>query len=347
MATPTMTVSHRSYLSTLFLALLLAFLAHHILVAMNGDDLRRSILADLYVLDGKPHWRVFQNRLLGPFVERMLMRAAPVPDFGRVLFDLVWFGAAFFLAGRLGWLLVGRQAGAVAAMLTFAVGLTGLFAHDWFFAWDVVGPALFMAFALLVALEAKPAWFVALFAVAIWNRDDALFIALFLIVQPVIDWWRGRPGSIFAWAQVAAGLVCAVCGVVLIVALRRYLLVEETGPRLFGYTPDRTQFFHWALRSNFGYLLHRMPLGALGLPAFVLLPPLVITGACIWLARAGRGRYFHYALVNLAMVVATLMFGTIREPRIWVDLLPAVVVATTVALARADQAGGGRRSAEG
>jgi hypothetical protein len=335
-------------LSTAVLAVLLAFVSHHVLAVMNGDDLRRSILADLYVLDGKPHWRVFQNRLLGPVLVRTLMGAAPAPDLGYVLFDLICFGAALFLAGYLGLRVIPNRAGTVTAMLVLAVGLTALFAHHWFFAWDVVGPVLFMTFALLVVTEAKLVWFVALFAVAIWNRDDALFIALFLIVQPIVDWWRNRASARhFAWGTVVAGLSCLVCGMVLIEVLREVLLVEETGPRMFGFTPERTELFHWALAGNLDYLIHHMPPGAMNLPAYVLLPPAIIAAACLWLTRAKGEMFVAYGLVGLAMAAATLVFGNIREVRIWVDLLPPVVVATMLALARADQAGSGQRSRYG
>jgi hypothetical protein len=335
-------------LATVVLAVLLAFVVHHILAVTNGDDLRRSILADLYVLDGKPHWRVFQNRLLGPFLARTLMDAVPAPDFGYVVFDLICFGGALFLSGLLGARLVATRAGAVAAMLTLAVGVTALFAHDWFFAWDVVGPTLFMAFALLVVMEAKPIWFAALFALAIWNRDDALFIALFRIVQPIVDWWRDRDATRhFAWSTVAAGFACLICGIVLIEVLREYLLVKETGPRLFGYTPERTEFFHWALRRNLGYVIHRMPVVALSLPAFILLPPTVIAGACLWLTRARGRMFFAYGIVGLATAVVTLLFSDIREARVWVDLLPPLGLATMLALAHLDQAGCGQRSRYG
>jgi hypothetical protein len=49
-------------------------------------------------------------------------------------------------------------------------------------------------------------------------------------------------------------------------------------------------------------------------------------------------RFLGYALINLAMVLATLMFGHTPETRQWSDSLPAVVLAASFMLARVDRA---------
>lgn len=325
------------------LVLVLAIVIHHVRVMVFGDDLRRAILSDLFLLDGKPQWRLFQSRLLGPFAERGFMHATSKSDLGYIVFDLVGFGAALILAWRVGASVVRSRAGALAAMLTMALGVVALFAPDWFFGWDVLGPAFFMAFAWLVVIDAKPIWIAMLFSVAIWNREDALFIALFMVVQPVAEWWCARAGPArppIDWRRVALGMACIAGGMVLITVLRRLLLVHETGPDLFGARqPTFTLFFQWNVPRNLDFLHHGIVWTDLEMPGFVGLPPVVIVAACVYLARAPHGRFLGYALINLAMTLATLMFGFTPELRQWVDLLPVVVVATSVALARADQSG--------
>ncbi len=56
-------------------------------------------------------------------------------------------------------------------------------------------------------------------------------------------------------------------------------------------------------------------------------------------------RYLSYALINLAMVAATLAFGLLTEMRVWVDLSLPVVLAMAVALASADAHSAHNRSA--
>jgi hypothetical protein len=124
----------------------------------------------------------------------------------------------------------------------------------------------------------------------------------------------------------------------LMVTLRHVLLVEEMGIKMWGRPPHQNQFFRLVLFDNLDWALHKTDLAALRMPAFVLVPPLAAFAACCWLARAAGGRYLSYALVNLALTASTLTFGLMNEIRVWVDLLPVVVMATCVALARADAA---------
>jgi hypothetical protein len=322
------------------LVLLLAVVLHHVLVTVYSEQLGRSIMASLSILDGRPHWRYFQSRLLGPIAITLFRDAAPVPDLGYVVFDLTGFGVALVLAWRMGRRVVGSTAGALATMLTMTVALVSLFKPNWFYSWDVLGLPIFMIFALLVNAGAKWTWIVLLFAVGIWNREDALFIALFLMSQPFIDWWwtRGNPTRPrFAWGQVAAGLTCFAGGMVLVMTLRRLLLVHETGPAMFGSQSSHMELFDWNLVSNFGYLWRAVGSMVVEMPGFAALPPVAVAISCVYLVHVSARRYLGYALINLAMVLATLMFGLVSEMRIWVDLLPPVVLATAVALARSDE----------
>jgi hypothetical protein len=323
----------------LLLGLLLAIILHHTLMMVYGEKIRGSIMTSLELLDGRPHWRVFQNRVLGPLIARTLMRTVREPDIGYILFHLICFGTGLILAWRTGLRVAASHAGALVTMLTFALGLASLFMGEWFYPWDVSGAAIFMGFAWLVASGASYVWIAALFAVAIWNRDDALFIALFLIVEPVARWWRNRNGPAampIDWRPIALGFACIVAGVVLIEMLRRLLLVEELGLKLWGPPPDTNQFFRWTLVYNIKYVLRDMSFTSLDMPVFVLLPPVAAIGSCCYLAFASGGRYLGCALVNLALSAATLMFGLIHEIRIWVDMVPVVVLAAAVALAPSD-----------
>jgi hypothetical protein len=131
-------------------------------------------------------------------------------------------------------------------------------------------------------------------------------------------------------------VVCIAGGLVLVTVMRRVLLVHEVGPDLFGPQPNFTSFFQWNVPRNIDFIRHGIDWTALEMPGFVVLPPLIVVTACAYLAAAQRGRYLGYASVNLAMVLATLMFGYTPEMRQWVDMLPAVVLATSVALADTD-----------
>ena len=330
----------RAWLSIVVVGLLLAVVIHHVRVMVFTDNLHRVILSDMSLLDGKPQWRIFQSRLLGPSLANVLMREAS-PDLGYVVFDLIGFGAAGVMAWRIGAEIVGSRAGALAATLCLGLGIVALFVPDWCYAWDVLGPAFFMIFAYLVVTDAKPLSFALLFAVAIWNREDALFMALYLIVQPVLDWGADRERrqrTPLDWQRIATGVICFAAGMILISTLRGLLMVRELGPDLYGERIPVTSFFHWNVLRNLDVVPHYIRWTAMEMPAFVMLPPLAVIAACIYLGRVAELRYAGYALVNLGMVLATALFGFTPELRQWVDSLPAIVLAVSFALARADAA---------
>jgi hypothetical protein len=76
---------------TILLVLLLAVVIRHVRVVIFEDDLRRSILSDQYLLDGKPQWRLFQSGLPGPIVARTFVGATRYSDLGYTVFDLIGF----------------------------------------------------------------------------------------------------------------------------------------------------------------------------------------------------------------------------------------------------------------
>jgi hypothetical protein len=230
---------------------------------------RHSIDAGLELLNGRPHWRIFQNRVLGPFVARALMRVAPSPDIGYLTFQLTGIAGGLILAWFTGFRVAVSITAALASMPTLAFGLASLFSGDWFHPWDVAGLPIFMDFAWLVAARANLFWIVALFAVAIWNRDDALFIALFLVVEPIVNWYRSRnaPARVrLDWRSVTLGFACVIAGVLLIMTLRHFLLIEELGLRYWGQPRDTNTFFRWTLVFNVEYFWSDLSLTALDAP---------------------------------------------------------------------------------
>jgi hypothetical protein len=328
----------RAWLSIVLVGLLVAVVIHHVRVMVFTNNLHRVILSDMSLLDGKPQWRIFQSRLLGPSLANVMMREAS-PDLGYTVFDLLGFGAAGVMAWRIGAVIVGSRAGALAATLCLALGFVALFVPDWFYAWDVLGPAFFMIFAYLVVTDAKSLSFALLFAVAIWNREDALFMALYLIVQPVLDWWAARQRrqrTPLDWRRVTTGVIGITSGMIMISTLRSMLMVHELGPDLYGQNVPMTSFFHWNVLINLDVVLHHIRWTAMEMPAFMMLPPLAVIAACVYLGRVAEPRYTGYALVNLGMALATMLFGFTPELRQWVDSLPAIVLAVCFALARAD-----------
>jgi hypothetical protein len=84
------------------------------------------------------------------------------------------------LAGLLAWRL-GGAGGLGILHACFAV-----WASPWFAPWDMLEPAVFLAFAVLVVEGWDWYWFVALFGVAIFNLQSAMFIAGWMVLEGVL-----------------------------------------------------------------------------------------------------------------------------------------------------------------
>jgi hypothetical protein len=158
-------------------ALLCAMAQFRLIMMVQGRHYGDSIKATQGVIDGMPHWRAFQSRLLGPWL---------VDGLHRLLGDLVTAHVSYeigmsTLAGWLMLRLMNRLHGPQAAWGAFLV-LQLLFAfllHPlWLYAWDNASIVLFVLFTYFVMTDKTRRWFVALFAVAIFNRESALYIAL-------------------------------------------------------------------------------------------------------------------------------------------------------------------------
>src|SRR5262249_54799888 len=100
----------------------------------------------------------------------------------------------------------------------------------WLFSWDFIDIIIFILFVDLVLSEASLRWVIGLFAVAIWNRDSAIFIALWLILDPLVRLLYRRqyklPSAHLDWRPMLAGVICIVAGFLTVQLLKRNLLVE-------------------------------------------------------------------------------------------------------------------------
>ncbi len=129
------------------------------------------------VLVWQPIWPVYRSRLLAPSLLRLLGDTVTA-------YLLLTF-IALAIGGWLSWQLSGLV-GLAIFHAAFALLLGPLF-----YPWDVLEPVLFMAFVSLVAGTRSPWWFVALFAVTIFNRQPALFMAAWMVTDPLCRWKLG------------------------------------------------------------------------------------------------------------------------------------------------------------
>ena len=168
------------------LAGIVALVQMRILVLMFGPQYKLSVDAAAGVLRGEPHWRVYQNRLLGPWLVQVASHVFDTFLDAHVFCSVVLLGVSGFVVL---WQLsrihadTGRT---LAGYFAFALLVVCCFQRPWFYIWDCVDLLIFVLFNAFVVRQRSWRWFAALFAVAILNREGAYFIALWMIVDPLV-----------------------------------------------------------------------------------------------------------------------------------------------------------------
>ncbi len=299
-----------------------------VMVVFDRASYLQSVDASFGVTTGHPVWKTFQGRVLAPYIIKAMAFGSPAYYVtAHVAFQIIAVAVAAFLSWRLGRKLGGSDHGGIFALALFVMSFVALLRPPCLYSWDFVDLIVFTLFIDFVLSNRPLVWFIGLFAVAAWNRDSANFIALWLIVEPLLraarQRWRDGIMPALDWRRMLAGVLCIAAGLALAELLRRNLLIEEMAPKYFPDNPVVAGYrYNFVLPINIEYLRH-----SLFSPTSLLV--LGFLGTTVWLgaalARRDPQRQLPLFAVELALIVAMLGFGIIYEPRIFVPLIPFFV----------------------
>lgn len=316
------------------LASLLAALAQFRMIGrVIGVQYQDSIAATRGVLDGLPHWQVFQSRVFGPWIVDMLTGLIGSFETAHMLYTIT----AYFLAGLAMLVVAHRHYGAKSAwigFLSFQALCLILINSRWHYIWDGGELLTFTLFCHFVLAGKDWRWLAGLFALSVLNRESAFFIAAWMVLDPlltaVLD--KSRPRS----PMIIAGLACLAAGAALTQFLRTTLLKRETGPDLFGMPELAGRSFHPHIQLNIDYLLDAFlhPTQEFNIVIVILLVlPLPLT--VLLFRRLGR-RYLSLGLVHGLIVLSLPIVGVLSETRVLFDLAPFMALGFA-ALCREDE----------
>ena len=240
-------------------------------------------------------WSGYRSRLLAP---------ALIHAFGGDLraFLIVTF-IGLFIGGYLSWRLANGPGGLGIYHAVFA-----LMANPWFSPWDIFEPVIFTAFVLLVVEEKSARWFIALFAVAIFNLQSAMFIALYMFISR---------------KMVLEGVICAMLGLVVMYALQHSELPKFG---LAGFGDDiSTDYFRTTLYGNLFDIATGRAVGG----GFDWLPPGILLSIIIAGVAVILEGYPALGVTFLIMLAATLTFALVTETRVFLGFIGLFTLAAT------------------
>ncbi len=321
-------MSRQVHLRYALLALAVALVQFRVVALMFDRLYRMSAEAAWGVLIGEPHWRIYQSRLLGPYLVRAADTVFETFLDAHVFVTVTLLAVAGFLVLVLLDRLLNDRVKVLAGYLVFAFLTTSLLQRPWLYVWDVLDLLVFVVFNYFVLSARDLRWFAALYVVALFNRESAFYIAGWMILEPAVQWWLGRSGKSRRapdWRMLATGVVLLGGGMAIVEALRGALLVREVGPSIVGEVAGAGPRFHLMLADNLDRLATSLTSFNYAMSFLVPLGMLLFVVFAVQVARRDPERNLANALIHLALLVSLLVFGIVFETRVYLALVPFVV----------------------
>ncbi|MDZ5648556.1 hypothetical protein [Nitrospirillum sp. BR 11828] len=296
--------------------------------------LLQNLQAEVGVLHGYPHWRFFQSRVLAPVLEHLIeLMGVPLTNAHATvaIFGLTGAGLALFYAAQAagGPDSKGRQK-AWTALLAMHVLFAALMAKPWLYIWDFVLLLTTAVFYLLVLTRA-PWWaFLALLGVACFNHESAVFIGGYMVAKALVDAWVEKRRPDLRW--LGAGVGGSVAAFAIIETLRRTLLKEEVGWKLFKEIQKSSSttfdgYFHIQVGENFGQFYDWITDPSLSLELLIPVYLAIVLGMTALMVMRHGPRALALAAFVGVQVVAVLALGLTNETRTLLHLAPFVALA--------------------
>lgn len=322
------------------IALVFALIQNHIIsLEFKLSGYSASVNIAFGVVTGHPYSKEYQSRVLGPYIVLAISKITHSYLNAHFIFGFIAMTVAGYLSWQLGLRIGGDIKSSMVAFLALQFGFCYLLSPPWLYTWDYLGLVIFLVFLLMVVDQKSWQWFLGLFVLAILNRESGEFIAVWMILDPFAKALFTRSGverRIVNWRMVIAGFCCLISGIVVVEFLRAHLMIEEMAPLLDpGSRGHQTGLGELLLqmRANMDLIRGALHTVRNGFEAPMLIFPLAAIYYSIWLALREPKRWLGISLVMLANLVAIFLVGNVLETRIYLELLPFVVLGILISTA--------------
>ena len=226
---------------------------------INWDDL---IAASQGVLDGRPHWKAYQNRLLMPFIisqfEYMMSQ--------KNAFLFVYFVGIFI--HNLTFLICFSKIFSctiVSVAIIFWSFLFILHQNYWFYPWDIFDISLYLLIWYILYSKNYVNFLLIIFPLALLNRESALFLPIAYWLVKIKFKNEADLKSLFftIWSHIWSkttliSIIFVIAGVVWTLFIRDYLFIERSvqydGKIMSLVDVDDTR--HHLIGNHFNFLMN-------------------------------------------------------------------------------------------
>ncbi len=305
--------------------LLLALFTYRVLHFLHLPHLESLANVSYQPITGHPYWRAFQNRLLGAAALQGISKILNIPLLAAFkLFSLGMltfiFVSAYLLFDKLE---IPKHRKSIL-LGAFAFLFLVLQDQRWLLAWDFIDVAVFLF--LFYGIFKRKGWkyFILLFIVGITNRESALFISLWLIIDSIkvdireikITGWNLRKG----WA----GMLSMIGGVIYTWWIRQTLFIESHAQHV-GRDMDHAMVSnHWNLPANLEAFLENIVYLQLDVVGTVFAAIILIF--IVRNVRKMDETAIKASLLITGMILSIWLFGLINELRQYLMLIPTFLL---------------------
>lgn len=288
------------------MCIVLGYLEFRIIWCIQVPNAITIVNETLSVLSGNPFWRAYQNRLMSGFIIQQISTVFSITDIRAYqvvgLFMCSISNIAAYHAFKK----------SLHNVMYFIVAFIFLQSGREFYAWDYFDLLFFTLLALGISQRKSIFYFTVLFFAAIFNRESALFIPLWLVID-------GSFGTT-NWKKILFGICLILCGVFIVTFLREHLFIASHMERIG--VDESHQFFgnHFCLTDNILSLSHDKIFYDFDFMKYI------VAGFIFWIVlRTWKDATIqHYKIVVfiISLIASNVCFALINETRVWFTLIP-------------------------
>ena len=241
-------------LSSFASIIFISFLTASIFAKLHTSKYNALVEAARGVLKHKPHWIAYQNRLLAPYsVYGISLFGISFEEAIMVFYILAIVAQSVILYILLLKSTKNDRPLSVLYVIFFSFMFIGI-QHTWFYTWDSLEIIFFILFSWGIWRK-KTAWyFVALFFAALINKESAIFIAVFLVVD-AFQFQNQKDAflpkiKLSSPGKLVTGSFLTLFGIVYTKFVRDYLFIISSEPDLGDDSSHRVLGNHFTLPDN-------------------------------------------------------------------------------------------------
>ncbi|RJP76880.1 MAG: hypothetical protein C4522_16800 [Desulfobacteraceae bacterium] len=291
------------------------------------------------VVDGYPHWRIFQNRIAGPYAVKFTQEVTGLTfSQSYMLTSLIWMMMFYSTMMAVAISIRPSLVFAFGAMVAAAFFNTFLMRGLWLYTWDLIDLVVFTLFIWAILKEKPIGYLICILVFETFNREVSLIMAGWLFADSLLSVRPNRDTGRFPTITIAFEKPQAIISLLLIVFiaftteyLRDTLMVRQIGPEYFSDFSGSAGLVMFKLWDNIKFLFFSFTdTKGLSVAYSILIISLPIFSI---LGVFSRNRQtIRISLFYMILWVSAMIFGVIYETRIWLAYIPFLVIACPMIL---------------